>query len=40
VSRCFERAEEKTLAGLDPSERRELARLLAKMRTGLGANRN
>ena len=34
VSRCFVRAEEKTLAGLDPSERRELARLLAKMRAG------
>jgi DNA-binding MarR family transcriptional regulator len=40
VSLCFERAEEKTLAGLDPSERRELTRLLAKMRAGLGANRN
>ena len=40
VSRCFARAEEKTLARLDPSERRELARLLAKMRAGLGANRN
>ena len=40
VSRCFERAEEKTLAALDPSERREFARLLAKMRAGLGANRN
>ena len=40
VSRCFERAEEKTLTELEPSERRELARLLAKMRAGLGANRN
>ena len=40
VSRCFEQAEEKTLAGLEPSERRELSRLLAKMRTGLEANRN
>ena len=40
VSRCFERAEEKTLAGLDPSERRELARLLAKMRAGPEANRS
>ena len=40
VSRCFVRAEEKTLAGLDPSERRELARLLAKMRAGFEANRN
>jgi MarR family transcriptional regulator, organic hydroperoxide resistance regulator len=40
VSRCFARAEEKTLARLEPSERRELARLLAKMRAGLEANRN
>ena len=40
VSRCFERAEEKTLTGLEPSERREFARLLAKMRAGLEANRN
>ncbi len=40
VSRCFERAEEKTLAGLDPSERRELARLLTKMRAGPEANRS
>ena len=40
VSRCFARAEEKTLAGLEPSERRDLARLLAKMRAGLEANRN
>ncbi len=40
VSRCFVRAEEKTLAGLDPSERRDLARLLAKMRAGLGTSRN
>ena len=40
VSRRFVRAEEKTLAGLDPSERRELARLLAKMRAGFEANRS
>ena len=40
VSRCFARAEEKTLAGLETSERREFARLLAKMRAGLEANRN
>ena len=40
VSRCFARAEEKTLARLEPPERRELARLLAKMRAGLEANRN
>jgi DNA-binding MarR family transcriptional regulator len=40
VSRCFERAEEKTLAGLGPSERRELARLLAKMRAGLDPNKS
>ena len=40
VSRCFVRAEEKTLAELDTSERRELARLLAKMRAGLDANRS
>jgi MarR family transcriptional regulator, organic hydroperoxide resistance regulator len=40
VSRCFERAEEKTLAGLGPSERQEFARLLAKMRDGLKANTN
>jgi MarR family transcriptional regulator, organic hydroperoxide resistance regulator len=40
VSRCFARAEEKTLAGLGSSERRELARLLAKMRAGLEASRN
>jgi MarR family transcriptional regulator, organic hydroperoxide resistance regulator len=40
VSRCFVRAEEKTLAGLDPSERRELARLLAKMRAGHVANKS
>ncbi len=40
VSRCFERAEEKTLAGLDPPERRELARLLDKMRAGLESNRS
>ncbi len=40
VTRCFRRAEEQTLAGLDPSERRELARLLAKMRAGPEANRS
>jgi hypothetical protein len=34
------RAEEKTLAGLDLSERRELARLLAKMRAGQEAKRS
>jgi DNA-binding MarR family transcriptional regulator len=40
VSRCFVRAEEKTLAGLDPPERRDLARLLAKMRAGHVANKS
>jgi DNA-binding MarR family transcriptional regulator len=40
VSRSFVRAEERTLAGLDPSERRELARLLAKMRAGHVANKS
>lgn len=40
VSRCWERAEQRTFVGLDPSERQELGRLLAKVRAGLGANRN
>ena len=40
VSRCWERAEEKTFAGLDPSERRELGRLLTKVRAGLYTDRN
>ena len=40
VSRCWERAEEKTFAGLDAAERRDLGRLLAKVRAGLGAVRN
>ena len=40
VSGCFARAEEKTLAGLSPPERRELARLLAKMRAGQEANKS
>ena len=40
VSLSWERAEERTFAGLDPSERRELGRLLAKVRAGLGASRN
>ena len=40
VLRCWERAEERTFAGLGPTERSELGRLLAKVRAGLGANRN
>ena len=40
VSRSFVRAEERTLAGLEPSERRELSRLLAKMRAGHVANKS
>ncbi len=40
VVRLWERAEEKTLAGLDAAERREFGRLLTKMRAGLGAERN
>ena len=40
VSLCWERAEERTFAGLDLSERQELGRLLTKVRTGLGASRN
>ena len=40
VLRRWERAEERTFGGLDPSERRELGRLLNKVRAGLGANRN
>lgn len=40
VSLCWERAEERTFAGLDPAERRELGRLLTKVRAGLGASRN
>lgn len=39
VLRCWERAAERTFAGLDPSERRELGRLLTKVRAGL-VNRN
>ncbi|QIN82570.1 MarR family transcriptional regulator [Rubrobacter tropicus] len=37
---CWERAEEKTFAGLDPAERREFGRLLAKVRSGLGSIRD
>jgi MarR family transcriptional regulator, organic hydroperoxide resistance regulator len=40
VSRSWKRAEERTFAGLDAAERRELGRLLAKVRAGLGAGRN
>ena len=40
VARLWERAEAKTLAGLDAAERRELGRLLTKVRAGLGADRN
>lgn len=40
VARSWERAEERTLAGLDPDERRELGRLLTKVRAGFGANRD
>lgn len=40
VSRCWQRAEEKTLSGLDAAERRELGRLLAKVRAGLDAGRS
>ncbi len=40
VTRIWERAEEKTLVGLDDTERRELGRLLTKVRAGLDADRN
>jgi len=40
VVRLWERAEEKTLAGLDAAERRELGRLLTKVRAGLGVSRS
>ncbi len=40
VLRCWERAEQRTFAGLDSSERRELGRLLTKVRAGLGADLN
>jgi DNA-binding MarR family transcriptional regulator len=40
VLRCWERAEQRTFAGLDSSERRELGRLLTKVRAGMGADRN
>ena len=40
VLRCWERAEERTFAGLDSAERREFGRLLAKVRAGLGTNRD
>ena len=40
VARIWERVEEKTLVGLDAAERRELGRLLTKVRAGLGADRN
>ena len=35
VTRCWEKVEEKTLAGLSPEERRTLHELLIKVRTGL-----
>ena len=38
VARCWEHAEEKTLAGLDVGERETLRRLLAKARFDPGAN--
>jgi DNA-binding MarR family transcriptional regulator len=34
----WERAEQRTFGGLDPSERRELGRLLVKVRAGLDAD--
>ncbi len=40
VLRCWERAEQRTFAGLGSSERRELGRLLTKVRAGMGADRN
>ena len=40
VARLWERAEEGILVGLDTAERRELGRLLAKVRAGLGADRS
>lgn len=40
VSGSWERAEEKTLAGLEPAERDELGRLLTKARAGMDADRN
>lgn len=40
VLRLWERAEEKTLAGLDATERREFGRLLTKVRAGMGTDRN
>ena len=40
VLRRWERAEERTFGGLDPSERRELGRLLNKVRAGLDAHTN
>lgn len=40
VLRRWRRAEEKTFGGLEPSERRELGRLLNKVRAGLGASTN
>lgn len=40
VLRRWNRAEERTFGGLDPSERRELGRLLNKVRAGLGASTN
>ena len=40
VLQRWERAEEKTLAGLGPAERRELKRLLTKVRAGLDTGRN
>lgn len=40
VTRSWGRAEERTLAGLTPDERRELGRLLTKVRVGFGANRD
>lgn len=40
VARLWEGAEAKTLVGLDVDERRELGRLLTKVRAGLGPDRN
>lgn len=38
VWRCWERAGERTFSGLDAGERRELGRLLSKVRAGMGRN--
>lgn len=40
VARIWERVEKDTFGGLDASERRELGRLLKKVRAGTGQDRN